>query len=90
MVASADELKRITTVARSQSIGADYRKALRLSDEPEVVEFKEVPDVPEELDAELMQTQARIALLSAGFELNIAAARLARAIGVRSLWEIAR
>jgi hypothetical protein len=85
MVEAATRLKTITTAARAQSIGADYRRMLRLADEPEIVEFKVVPDVPEELAAEIMETKAKVARITTELELGAAKARLARAIGVRSL-----
>jgi outer membrane protein len=85
MVEAATRLKTITTAARAQSIGADYRRMLLLADEPEIMEFKVVPDVPEELTAEMLETKAKIDRLAAELELGAAKARLARAMGVRSL-----
>jgi hypothetical protein len=87
MVAQASDLRRITLAASSQSIGAAYRKMLVLADEPSVMEFKLVPDWTEQVEAEMMETEAKIALLAAELELNTAAARLSRAIGMRSLQE---
>ena len=87
MVEAATRLRTITSAARTQHIGSDYRRMLLLSDEPEVMEFKVMPDVPEVVDAEVAQTQSRIRRSSAAFELAAARARLARAIGVRSLEE---
>lgn len=83
MVRHAEQFSRITTAARVQSIGADYRRVLVISDEPLIQEFKEVPDVREELEADTMETQSKIGHVAAALELNEARARLARATGAR-------
>jgi hypothetical protein len=56
-----------------------------LAEEPQVMEFRSVPQVTEEVQAELTQSEAQIALYDVLLELGSARARLARAVGVRSL-----
>ena len=93
MVDAASSLRKITTIARSRHIGTDYQRVLVISEEPEIleletVEYKEVPDVPEEIEAEIAESDAKVQRLAAVMELNAAGARLARALGLRSLEEL--
>ncbi|MGD2174329.1 MAG: TolC family protein [Candidatus Brocadiaceae bacterium] len=90
MVEQASELNKVTTAARSQHVATDYVRMTLLSAEPEIMEFKVVPDVPEELHADLTESRARIVRLMVEMELLRARARLARALGVRSLEEVDR
>ncbi len=83
----ADELKEITIGARRYDIGTDYLRVVELPDEDPVVEYKEVPDVSDEVEAEVAAHRSRIAALAAEARRGIGAAALARAMGVRSLME---
>jgi outer membrane protein len=87
LVAEADRFKAITLAARSQHIGVDYERMLVLSDNPDIMEFKKVPDLGDEVEAEVLESQSRIERLKAVFERDAARALLSRALGVRSLLE---
>jgi outer membrane protein len=87
LVAEAAQFKAITLAARSQHIGVDYQRVLVLADNPDILEFKKVPDVSDEVEAEVIETQSRIERFKAVFERNVARALLSRALGVRSLQE---
>ncbi len=88
MVAAAVRLREVTTVARAHDISTDYRRMLLLADEPQLMEFRVVPDVAEKLEAEMTETHSRVAHLATTLEFTAAWARLARATGVRSLGEV--
>jgi len=88
MVREATSLNKITTAARSQNIATDYHRMRLLADVPQTMEFAFVPDTPEELDAEITETESKVALLQATMTLGIARARLARGVGIRSLEEM--
>lgn len=88
MVEQAGKLRKVTEAARVQHIGSDYRRMLLLQDEPALMEFKVVPDVEDQVEADMADTEARINRAQAELGLAVARARLARAMGVRSLDEV--
>jgi outer membrane protein TolC len=88
MAEHAASLRDVTEAARVQYIGTDYKRMLLLEDEPKLMEFKVVPDVPDQVEADIIDSNARVSRLQAALELSVAQARLARALGVRSLSEV--
>ena len=53
-----------------------------------IVDYKQVPDVSDEVEADVFASRARVSRLNAILELNSALARLTRAVGVSSLGEV--